>query len=630
MKKLYTLITLLIISIGTNAQTQPFGKVDTADLRLTTCNFEKGANAEVLFSKCDMHMGINGIKIQYHKRIKIFNMAAHDLGDVAIDFAADNLIESISDLQAETFNLTNGKITISKVDKQSFYKRKNDRWTSHYSFSLPDMRAGSIIEYSYSRFIHYTYNPPSWYFQDKIPVRYSECRLTVPKLLSFKIRPCTNQPLLANTDTLVAMGNIRSLPEEPFMSSWYSNLQSVSFIFVSGDGPSGKILNKDSTWQQVGASLIYNQSYGQQLKNKLDDEEQLIAATKNMTVPEKIAFIFNKVRDTMKCSDDYPTLYIHQQLNLAWKFRSGNASDINMILCRLLSQAGVPTCPVAVSMDRDDRVEPDDVRKFQFDRTIAYATINDRHYILDASDKENQWFIAPAGFLNTYGLYMDVNALSAGLMFLEDDSPSKDVVLIDAELTPEGTMNGNAMINSFGYNKPDELRLYKMLGKKKYSEYLCNGNNNLHIDSIGLQNILKDTLALIRNIKFGLKLQSADGQYIYFSPNQFTLLKDNPFLSESRYSAVDLNFRRDHSITGRFKIPPGYTAYAIPKNISLLMPDKSISFKRILDVQNGYVVVHYNLNYNKSYFLPKEYSGLREFYKKMYEMLNEEIILKKT
>jgi len=101
-------------------------------------------------------------------------------------------------------------------------------------------------------------------------------------------------------------------------------------------------------------------------------------------------------------------------------------------------------------------------------------------------------------------------------------------------------------------------------------------------------------------------------------------------LSESRYSAVDLNFRRDHSITGRFKIPHGYTAYAIPKNISLLMPDKSISFKRILDVQNGYVVVHYNLNYNKSYFLPKEYSGLREFYKKMYEMLNEEIILKKT
>ncbi len=628
---MYTLITLIIIiSIGADAQTQPFGKVDTADLKLSACDFEKGANAEVLFSKCDMHIGINGIKIQYHKRIKIFNMAAHDLGDVSVNFVADNLIESVSDLQAETFNLVDGKITVTKVDKQSFYKRKNDRWMSHYSFSFPDMRAGSIIEYSYSRFIHYTYDPPSWCFQDKIPVRYSECRLAMPKVISFKTRPHVTQPLLTNTDTLVAMRKILSLPEEPFMSSYESNLQSVSFIFVSGDGSSGKVLNTDTTWQQTGASLIYNPGYGQQLKNRLDGEDRLIDATRNMTAPEKIAFIFNKVRDTMKCDDDYPTLYIHQQLNLAWKFRSGNASDMNMILCRLLSQVGISTRPVAVSMDKDDRVEPDDVRRFQFDRTIAYAMVNDRHYILDASSKENQWFIAPQGFLNTYGLYMDVNASSAGLIFLEDNAPSKDMVLIDAELTPEGTMNGNAMTNSFGYSKTNELELYKTLGEKKYSEYLCDGNNNLHIDSIGLQNILKDTLPLIRNIRFALKLQSADEQYIYFSPNQFTLLKDNPFLSESRYSAVDLNFRRDHILSGRFKIPPGYTAYAIPKNTSLLTPDKSISFKRIVDVQNGYVVVHYSINYNKSYFLPREYPGLREFYKKMYDMLNEEIVLKKT
>lgn len=174
------------------------------------------------------------------------------------------------------------------------------------------------------------------------------------------------------------------------------------------------------------------------------------------------------------------------------------------------------------------------------------------------------------------------------------------------------------------------MQQYEKLGEKKYCEYLCSENNNLHIDSIWLQNRQKDTLPLIQNIKFNVKLQSTDDQYIYFNPNQLTVFKNNPFLSESRYSAVDLNFRRDRVISGRFKIPQGYMAYAIPKNTSLLMPDKSIGFKRIMDVQNGYVVVHYSINYNKSYFTPGEYPALHEFYRKMYDMLNEEIVLKKN
>jgi hypothetical protein len=50
-KKLFILITLLTIFSSTNAQTWGFGNIDTADLRITRCDFEKDANAEVLFDK---------------------------------------------------------------------------------------------------------------------------------------------------------------------------------------------------------------------------------------------------------------------------------------------------------------------------------------------------------------------------------------------------------------------------------------------------------------------------------------------------------------------------------------------------------------------------------------------------
>ena len=59
------------------------------------------------------------------------------------------------------------------------------------------------------------------------------------------------------------------------------------------------------------------------------------------------------------------------------------------------------------------------------------------------------------------------------------------------------------------------------------------------------------------------------------------------------------------------------------------MPDKTISFKRIAAEDDGYIQIHYVINYDKSLFIKEEYPGLREFYKRMYEMLNEQIVLKK-
>ena len=57
MNKFFTLLLLGTVSLAANGQTtptpgtQPFGKVDQADLELKACDFEKDANAEVLFLK---------------------------------------------------------------------------------------------------------------------------------------------------------------------------------------------------------------------------------------------------------------------------------------------------------------------------------------------------------------------------------------------------------------------------------------------------------------------------------------------------------------------------------------------------------------------------------------------------
>ena len=60
------------------------------------------------------------------------------------------------------------------------------------------------------------------------------------------------------------------------------------------------------------------------------------------------------------------------------------------------------------------------------------------------------------------------------------------------------------------------------------------------------------------------------------------------------------------------------------------MPDGSITFKRMAVTDNGVVAIRYSIDYKKNIYFKENYAEFYEFYKKMYEMLNEQIVLKKS
>ncbi len=66
------------------------------------------------------------------------------------------------------------------------------------------------------------------------------------------------------------------------------------------------------------------------------------------------------------------------------------------------------------------------------------------------------------------------------------------------------------------------------------------------------------------------------------------------------------------------------------KSMTIVMPDQSISFKRFVAAQDRSIVVRYNIIYNKAQYFKEDYPDFHEFFKKMYEMLNEQIVLKKS
>jgi hypothetical protein len=215
------------------------------------------------------------------------------------------------------------------------------------------------------------------------------------------------------------------------------------------------------------------------------------------------------------------------------------------------------------------------------------------------------------------------------MVFIENKAAAREVILIDAEIGPDAKMKGTGQISSIRYNRSSDLEAYKTLGDEKFKEYLNGRDNNIKITNLTLDNLSVDTLPLLQKFDFTYELNNSDN-YIFFTPNIFTPMHDNPFLSEVRNSAIDFGYGDDRIIVGRYRIPAGYDIQSLPKNANIIMADRSVRFKRTLEKQDGYITLHYEMNIRRTRFQRSEYPDLREFFKKMYEMLDEQIVLKKT
>ncbi len=641
MKKLFTLLlslTVILLTVHAQSQqaytgptTQAFGKVDQADLDMTSCAFEKDANAEILFDKGAVYLGGENLVFERHIRIKIFNEKGKDQANIRIEYYGGNRYEFLEGVQAETINSVNGKPVITKVDKKQMFTQSVDKERTSLSFAFPDVKPGSIIEYKYSVNSWSLGDFPDWYFQNDIPTRYSEISKDIPSEVYYKNLVMVNLPYVKNSDDLKSMANIPSLPEEPFMNSSRDNAQRILYELKSINIPGYVSRGFSDTWNKMGDEVCEDEDYGGQFNKKLSGEDEIISKAKAMTSQqEKIAYVFDQVKNQMKWND-LNRWYTSDGTQDAWTKKTGNSTEINLIVCHLLKRSGVNALPMMVSTRKNGRANPAYPSKYQFNKTVTYVPVDSaNYYVLDATNKYNVVNETPADLLNTFGFWIDKDNKKYDLFFLQKTKPVRQLILVNAEIKPDGKMTGTAQISSFSYNRLHAVEKYKTDGEQKFINYLQDGNNDLKVSSVKFDNMEVDTLPLTQNLDFNMNLAGSDDSYIYVNTNLFTGLRSNPFLSENRYTDIDFKYQDSYSINGVYKMPAGYKADALPKSASMSMSDKSITFKRLVAAQDGQIMVRYVIDYHKSIYFKQDYAEVHEFYKKMMEMLNEQIVLKKS
>lgn len=651
----FIMLSVLFFSLqGVNAQSviQSYGKVSQESFDLKECSFEPDANAMILFDKGDVYFDNNfDIVYERHKRIKIFNEKGKSEANFRIEYYSIRDYEKLLSVQAQTINLKDGKTIITKLANNQKFIEKIDKYRSAMVFTLPDVQAGSILELKYTLSTSSFGNFPSWYFQSSLPTGYSELTTSVPDMITYKPLMRVHQDLAKNTSSsssgsfssdgevhsytrnlkTIALKNVPSLPQEPFMTSDNDNLQSILHQLVQIRPIGGFTTTGNDTWEKIGEMLAQDEDFGSQFKKKLEGEQELIQKASAMSSNDaKIAYLFKEVKNRLKWNSS-DRWYTNDGIAKAWEKRTGNSTELNLILYRLLNQSGVKEAlPMVVSTRDNGKVFIAFPWIYQFNRAVVYVPIDSaRYYILDATDRANQYNIVPHSLLNNFGLVVDKENKTSHTKFISTDIPSVENILISGEIKQEGHVTGNVRQFYTQYNRCDLIKRLADDGKEKTGEFLSDKNSGLKVEHIKLEEDESDSLFVTQGFDFDMEMAGSDGNYLYFNPNMFSSLKANPFLKESRTTIIDFGHNRQHFIQGSYSIPKDFQVDALPKSLSLVMPDKSITFKRVIGVQENKVISRFVIDFKKSIYFPEDYPELHEFFKQMYQMLNEQIVLKK-
>lgn len=634
--KFVPVILLLAFLQNANGQTKvpDFGQFMAAEKAITTCEFDPEAEAVIIFDKAEsIHNEDNNLITKRRIRMKILKEKGIRQANLSLFYYSKENFEYLFDIRAVVVNvLPNGGEERKELASSAIFDSKvNENW-SEKKFALPGVRAGSLIEYEYGRFSKNYNGLRDWYFQTELPAMLSIYNLVIPPNheFAYKISKSPLLPIIVKNDksngsTYFEMSNIAGLRDEPFMDAKNDYLQKVEFQLAGYAGTFGGKTRYMTTWAELSRELLSNPSFGGQLNRNVGADELLNEAKSLANPYERMKLIYHHIQKNI-FNKSFRTLYIEDGVKEAWKNKIGNSAEVNLLLINLLKAAGLEVYPLLVSGRGHGKVKEDYPFLDQFNNVLAWVVIDDKKYVLDASGAYTPPFMIPPDVVNTKAYIVDRK--KGGIIELEEKKKKdKNKIILTATISPDGIINGNALVRSYDYARLERKQSYLKSKDQLLAEYFTDAHPGIKTDSFVVGNVDNDSAALEQKFHYQLPI-NASGEYRLLNLNMFSGMQNNPFISDIRFTDVNYGCLQDHEILELITLPEGWVPESLPADTRLITPDNSISCARWITFANNNLNILFRIEFNRSVFDSGDYSTLKEFFKKMTNMLNEQVILK--
>jgi Domain of Unknown Function with PDB structure (DUF3857)/Transglutaminase-like superfamily len=629
---------------GASAQKSPvkFGEIPMEDMSMKFYAKDSTASAVILLDYGKAY--VNNLYHSYliyerHVRIKILNKNGFKWGDVAILLYGSYTGEKVNDLKAITYNLEGGSIVQTKLSKEGVFKEKFNRSFDWQKFTFPNVREGSILEYSYTIESPYFANFPNWKFQYTIPVRHSEFWAMIP---DFFIMERYMQGYLVPTDYTVEtrasinfseeankwlMIDVPAFREEPYMTSEDDYVSKINFALAYVHFPNQSKREVMGSWQKLNTGLIENESFGVLIDGSVYLKKQVEEIVGVETDPKKKAEkIYKYVQETLEW--DQQKDFLAERPKETFEKKKGSSADINIALASMLEKAGLEVDMVLISTRDHGFVREQYPMTRQFNYTVCIVRIDGKPFFLDATEKYLPFGALPERCLNGKGLI--ISKKSHGWIKLETEIKDRSITQGDLKLNPNGELVGTVTFSHFGFDAVKVRKGYKQNGEADYVRKGIGNNSNWQISKSTFENF-EDLGKPMKEIH-ELAIQdhsSSSRDIMYINPFVVGQTQNNPFKVEDRLYPVDYGSFKEFIYMCKIKLPEEYVVVELPKSKIFVMPENAARYTYNVYQVGDIISIMSNFQINRAIFIQSEYLYLREFYNQVIAKEAEQIVLKR-
>jgi hypothetical protein len=664
-RKEILVLFLLLLGIGSYAQQKPaakaptfkFGKIDAAEFDTKVSGTDSAASAVALFDvgrgyfELSAKSGDFVYVFERHTRYKILNKEGYDYANLELQLYKSNSSETrLDNMEAATYNLENGKIVTSKISKDAKFSEKQDKNYTLKKFALPNVKEGSVIEYKYKIVSDFIFTLRPWYFQKEIPTLYSEFEVSIPEYYKYKMRAggylMINRKQETTMETFSSGGgsfsvncqkmhflaeNVPGLKKENFITTMEDYISKVSFELSSIQVPGQLYKEFTSSWPKIVKSLKDEENFGSFVQKRSYSKGILKDIIKTETKPDTIVqMIFHYVKNNIKWNGSHNLYTSEVNPKTIFEKKAGNSADINLCLFTLLMEANIKASPVLLST-RNNGAHPGFPMLTDFDNVIIQAELGEQKLLLDATDVDHLPNLIAFQNLNHQGLKVDLEAINATWISLEEDRLSRKNISMMLTLDAENKLSGKMYLSSSHYEALRRRDSYRSAANE--ADFLKDYKTDkpgLGIKNYQIQNLDKHSEDLLEAMDVVIEDNVEEaGNLAYFTPLLFERTKENPFKLEERNFPVDFAFPFEENYRIVVEFPKGYQLDKTPKNEKLVLPNSDAAFTFTFATEENKFQILSKITFKKAVFSSEEYHYLKELFKNVVRKQAEQIVFKK-
>ncbi|MDV7187527.1 DUF3857 domain-containing protein [Lutibacter sp. TH_r2] len=655
MNKRLILALVVLLTTIVNAQKKNkdyiFGYITSEEYELKKYPLDTTANAVVLYEIGNSVFKVDDdnifIETTYYSKIKIFNKEGFEHANFKIPiYNNDNHSEKVINIKGTTSN-NYSKTHLAKSN--IFNERENENW-SYVKFTLPNLKAGSIIEVEYTLKTPFKFNLTGWEFQSSIPKVLSIYKAQIPgnyvynrkkkgkihlktnsstlKKKCFRV-PWYNSAVADCEDVEYSAENIPAFIEEDYMTDPDNFKSQIKFELSEFKWFDGTKKKYSKTWADVDKEFKTDKNIGTQLKKVSFFENKLPEDIKSLpNTLEKAKKVYYFIQNHFSWNKKY-RLFSEVRVKKAFEEQVGNVGEINISLINALKAAGFNAELVALSTRNNGFATKLYPVISDFNYAIAKLNIDNKYYLLDATDKNLPFNLLPFRCLNGSGRAMDFENDSYWVDIIPNES-NKTSLTSYLELKEDGTIVGKLRKYHSGYNSFLRRKEIEESNEDDLISEFEDSFNNLEVLNYEILNKNDKEKPLTELIEIKIKT-SNNPSTIFVNPYFDEKFSKNPFKQKNRFYPVDFGYKREYSTILSIEIPDNYQLNYYPEEMGITLEEEGGELNVFSKKLNDYkYTLKSRFKLKKPIYYNFEYQGLKEIFRRVINAQKESLVISKN